>query len=374
MKIKRREREFIYEKKRELWKILEKKREREKKRGREAFSTMEIIDQIASKLIEIPHKLVHFIIHKNSIYSIADSDIFHCKSSTDLVFSHDFSLTENGGSHGHWLHWCPCFTTACKCDVRGRVIRSGYALKSSSSFLRDRQHARNLILYLFAGYGYRQFHQISGPQTEELGRLLSAFNDFIHTEEGRYTVNEIVGSSDGNQQTECGYRQGEGITESCDDNLSINSSENSEWAIRGRKRNIEGIRRESACEKTKNLLRELWPQSLIEFEADPRYQEIWKDFYNQDNKIRIELTNNILNQEYTQFQQLSFQEIIIKRSKAYYNPETYYDVDLSVQIILRLLISQLQNKTDVIEFIFNIQQIIDKQLPKKNTIYIKGLS
>ena len=90
-----------------------------------------------------------------------------------------------------------------------------------------------------------------------------------------------------------------------------------EWYIRGRKRNFESLRREEACQKTEKLLLDSWYVSLIEMETDDRYRTIWADFYNQENKIRIDLTNNIFSNLHSRIYKLNFQDIIILQQEKY---------------------------------------------------------
>jgi len=333
---------------------------------------MEHLDSIAQFLSNIDLPFVHFVVFGGGIEELVQSEIFTSRSSVDVTFTHYFGAVSENGAHIHWLHFCPNSGTGCHCDVRRRIRRRGYSIKSTSTPVLSEQHARNLIVYLYSGYGFRQFHKISGPRTEGLGEKFSAFNDFIDTESGRIAIEALVGPFSGISQETCHW-DGAGTVNSSSSNgdLQEYNGQDQEWYIRGRKRNFESLRREEACQKTEKLLLDSWYVSLIEMETDDRYRTIWADFYNQENKIRIDLTNNIFSNLHSRIYKLNFQDIIILRKDAFTSPK-YYPIDFSINIILRLLLCQFRNASDVITFIHTVRLIIDKIPPKKNTLMIRG--
>lgn len=265
-------------------------------------------------------------------------------------------------SHLHWLHQCGCFHGDCKCAQTRQLRHRGYSIKWQRVGLINREHERNLFLYL-QKQG-RSPLQAFCQGEDRMEEFLQAQRN-AHKEGGGRTKDLL--------QCELDDQQNDGSSdgESSGDDASVVSGAGS--YTQGKK-----IAQTRKASDLKLLAKELWqimerklPSGLMKLTQDPEYMQLMEPLYYVDDVARLRITNQVWENFLITWNRKSVMDIIIHRSNnlSTFNLRNYYSLKYSLYVVVRLLGEQ---ETAPWEFLSNFLDIINLALPKRNTFTIYG--
>lgn len=264
-----------------------------------------------------------------------------------------FTIHETSGSsrHAHYIHNCPSYTKQRGCNCYGirRFRQLGFKTKCNYIGEFTDEHWINLLAYLQK----KTKRTISAYQnhSDKLGRLRSAF--------GKVTASQW--NSSGNY-----FR-------CTDDVIERPSTDQTTDGTIGKTNGPVSKNKFSDVVDSLYYLYQAnrWEGPEIAF-SDPIFIDRYQSLYYTYTESLKRVNNLVFDQVQNEWKQLSFEEIMLKRKNDVFNDCLYYDNNYSANVLCRLLYCQFGNWEKVAEFLANVLKVVNCQIPKVNTINIKG--
>lgn len=282
---------------------------------------------------------------------------FKGRSQTGVISLH---ITDYA-SHLHWVHECHNYHGDCKCSQTRAIRQRGFSIKWKRIGRINHWWERNLILYLQkqGRHPLQAFRQGEDQMEEFLHAAIKADSN----DRGR-TANIIRCDLDNIEDG-----RSSSAASSDDESMVSSASRRSQGSWQADKGKARG-KKDLAKELHKLIERKL-PASEMELIEDPEYMQLMEPLYYVDDYSRKQLTQQVFDNFKINWNRKSLMDIIVMRAQneTTFNEKNYYTPKYSLYIIMQLLIKQMGQPW---EFIDTIIKVLNREVPKKNTISIIG--
>lgn len=296
---------------------------------------------------------LHFVITTKSSFNRitldqlgADPKLIDCNG------ANIFTIHETSGSsrHAHWIHWCPSWTKkrGCNCVFIRRSRQFGFTTKCYYIGKFTPEHWKNLIAYL-SKHGKRTI-SVGQQGHSRLAQFQSAC---VNIKESQWNSSR--------NYFRCPF-----------DDTEKPSDPPTTSGVNQNPRQIRTQKFSDVAETIYlyyNANKWISPEQAFQ---DPIFINRFQDMYYTYTESLKRINNLVFDQIQTEWKSLSFEEILLKRKNDLFNDCLYYDNDYSAHVLVRLLKCQFGSFEIIQEFLSNVLKVLNCQIPKINTINIKG--
>lgn len=303
--------------------------------------------------IKNAHWIHLILLPKSSFIETSFEELGEDKSLKQQNGSSILTLHETSGnsSHLHYIHQCPTWTNRqrCNCWFLRRARELGYKSKCHYEGKYTEEHWTNLLAYL----------QKQGKRT------LSAFhNHESKLDELRHAFDSITPAQrrEAANYFRCEYDSGKRQPS----RKELAGSSGTKLRTLPEKKN------ESIAQQIYQLYKiYYWNSPEQAFRDTTFINTFLNDYYDRTETLR-RINLLVYDQLQTEWKDLQFEDIMLRRLNDEFNDCLYYSNDYSAYLLCRLLYCQLKSFEKVAEFLDHVLNIMNKTYPKINTLNIVG--